>query len=96
MASTAQDLYQQNVSNLLDQLINHHCALMRCAQFGGHLQLNPNDTVQLKITENGKNLIERQFDLSDRHVMERLRATIQSMQEILPAASALSPNGGAA
>lgn len=95
MTDTTQHLYRQNLNDLLDQVSHHHCALLRSKKFSGHLTVR-GDSVDLVIDEADEVILARKFDLNDKHVMERLRGTINTMQEIMPAASALVPHGGAA
>ena len=95
MTDTTQHLYRQNLNDLLDQVSHHHCALLRSKKFSGHLTVR-GDSVDLVIDEADEVILARKFDLTDKHVMERLRGTINTMQEIMPAASALVPHGGAA
>ena len=88
MNPATQDLYQQNLNDLLEQVINHHSALLRCKQFSGHLTFS-GDWVELVVDEGDAVVITRKFDLSDKFVMERLRGVITTMQELLPATSAV-------
>lgn len=95
MTQASQELYQQNLNDLIDQVTTHHAALMRCHQFSGHMNISA-DLLELVVDESDAVLLTRKLDLNDKFILQRLRGLITTMQEIMPASSAFVTAGGVA